>query len=135
MAFRFDFRVYVEDTDMGGIVYYVNYLKFFERARSELLRSVNVQQYQLQQEGLLFVVHDVQCRYHKSACLDDELIVEVDIKQLSGARMVFVQRAYRKSDSALLCSAEIVVVSVSAQTMRPIRLPMALYEKIKDFAI
>lgn len=135
MSFKFPFRVYVEDTDMGGIVYYVNYLKFFERARTELLRSVGVEQFELQQEGVLFVVHDVQCRYVQSARLDDELIVEVDIKRISGARIGFSQRALRASDNALLCTAEVVVVSVSAQTMKPARLTSDLIEKIKDFTV
>lgn len=135
MSFRFPFRVYVEDTDMGGIVYYVNYLKFFERARTELLRAVGIEQSKLQQEGVLFVVHDVQCLYLQSAWLDDELIVEVEIKRISGARMHFSRRALRVSDKSLLCTAEVVVVSVSAQTMKPIRLAPDSIEKVKDFTV
>ena len=135
MSFRFPFRVYVEDTDMGGIVYYVNYLKFFERARAELLRAVGVEQNKLQQDGVLFVVHDVQCRYLQSARLDDELIVEVEIERISGARMHFSQRAIKVADKSLLCTAEVVVVSVSAQTMKPTRLAPDLIEKVKDFTV
>lgn len=95
MPFRFCCRVYVDDTDMGGIVYYVNCLKFFEHVRTELLRFIGFEQYCLQLQGLIFVVSDVQCRSLQPARLDDELIVEVAIQHLSGARLLLSQQAVR----------------------------------------
>lgn len=100
MPFRFCCRLYVDDTDMGGIVYYVNCLKFFEHVRTELLRFIGfeqhcLQQYCLQLQGLIFVVSDVQCRSLQPARLDDELIVEVAIQHLSGARLLLSQQAIR----------------------------------------
>ncbi len=125
MPFEFSLRVYIEDTDLGGIVYYVNYLKFMERARTEFLREHSIEQHQLQQQGYLFVVKAVQCDYKKSAKLDDQLKVSVDILKCSAASVVFVQQV--RSDQ-LLCTAEVEVVCVDANTMNPRRFPSKVKE-------
>ncbi len=131
----FPLRVYIEDTDAGGIVYYVNYLKFMERARTELLRSCGFEQNALQESGLIFVVHSLNGRYLHPARLDDELQVKTVLKALSGAGMLFSQTVVRGSDKLPLCQAEIRIVSVDAQTIRPVRLPKSLVAALADFVI
>ena len=88
-------RVYYEDTDAGGIVYYVNYLKFMERARTECLRSLGFAQSQLAGENLLFVVHSAEARYHAPARLDDELFITAEVIELNRASLRFRQQVRR----------------------------------------
>src|SRR5690554_1783562 len=123
MPFQWPIRVYIEDTDLGGIVYYVNYLKFMERARTELLRFYGYSQQQLSADDLLFVVTHVDNRYLQPARLDDELLVSVDIERASGARVTFLQKITRASDSVLLCQARVDVACVSASRLKPRRWP------------
>lgn len=120
------FRVYIEDTDLGGIVYYVNYLKFMERARTELLRSLGFQQQTLQQQGLLFVVHSLNARYRHPARLDDELMIQTVIKHQSAASLVFDQQVQRANDNAVLCSAEVKVAAVETERLKPVAIPALL---------
>lgn len=88
--FRWPVRVYFEDTDAGGVVYYSNYLKFYERARTEWLRSVGISQQSLRAEQkILFLVKNISVDYKYSAVLDDELIVTTKILQLKGASIFF----------------------------------------------
>ncbi|MBV0932207.1 tol-pal system-associated acyl-CoA thioesterase [Marinobacterium weihaiense] len=123
MPFQWPIRVYIEDTDLGGIVYYVNYLKFMERARTELLRAHGYYQQQLAEDDLIFVVTRVDGRYLKPARLDDELLVSVCIESRSPVRVTFVQEITRASDSVLLCSAKVEVACVSGSEMKPHRWP------------
>ncbi len=118
--FEFPVRVYIEDTDIGGIVYYVNYLKFMERARTEFLRSHKIEQQDLQQQGFLFVVKSVNCDYLASAKLDDQLTISVEVAKCSAASVTFLQSI---RTNQLLTRAEVVVVCVNAETMRPCRFP------------
>ena len=113
-------RVYYEDTDAGGIVYYVNYLKFMERARTECLRSLGFAQSQLAGENLLFVVHSAEARYHAPARLDDELI------ELNRASLRFRQQVRRATDEALLCEGQFVVACVRTDNLKPRAIPEAL---------
>lgn len=116
--FEFDIRVYYEDTDAGGIVYYANYLKFFERARTEWLRRLGVNQSELAaQEQRLFVVHKVEIQYRKSAILDDLLTLHSTITHIGRASLTFEQLAYREGN--LLCTSTIDVCCVDATTRRP----------------
>jgi acyl-CoA thioester hydrolase len=118
----FPVRVYWEDTDAGGVVFYANYLKFFERARTEWLRSKGIQQSLLQSEsGCIFVVTDVQIRYRASARLDDELQVSVQVHTQGKASMELNQQAWR--GDTLLAEGRVRVGCVNAQTLRPQRLP------------
>jgi acyl-CoA thioester hydrolase len=115
-------RVYWEDTDAGGVVFYANYLKFFERARTEWLRALGVQQQALREAtGAIFVVTDTQVGYRAPARLDDELQVSVELRHTGRTLMVFGQQA-RRGD-ALLAEGEIRIGCVDAGTFRPRRIP------------
>lgn len=121
-------RVYWEDTDAGGVVYYANYLKFCERARTEWLRRLGIDQQRFAQEqGLLFVVSTAEVRYARPARLDDALLVGVRIGWRRGASLQFVQEV-RLDDPArtLLVDARVVVACVQAGSLRPRRLPDAV---------
>lgn len=118
----FTLRVYWEDTDAGGVVFYANYLKFFERARTEWLRSLGVEQSVLQaQTGAIFVVADVQLRYLASARLDDLIQVTVKVVAQRQASMQLEQQAWR--GDTLLAQGLIRVGCVDAATLRPRRMP------------
>ncbi|WP_443192048.1 tol-pal system-associated acyl-CoA thioesterase [Pseudomonas indica] len=119
-------RVYYEDTDAGGIVYYVNYLKFMERARTERLRDLGFAQSALVGENLLFVVHSSEARYHAPARLDDELTVSAEIIELNRASLRFRQQVRRVADDALLCEGQFLVACVRADSLRPRAIPEAL---------
>lgn len=119
-------RVYFEDTDAGGIVYYVNYLKFMERARTERLRSLGFAQSQLAEEGLLFVVHSVSARYLAPAKLDDQLLVSADVIELSRASLRFRQQVRRVADGVVLCEGQFLVACVRADNFKPRAIPEAL---------
>lgn len=118
-------RVYFEDTDAGGIVYYVNYLKFMERARTELVRSLGFDQSVLQAENIIFVVHSVTARYHAPARLDDELEVSVEVLELKRASIRFRQQV-RLVAGNILCEGEVLVACVSADHYKPRKIPPAL---------
>jgi 4-hydroxybenzoyl-CoA thioesterase len=120
-------RVYFEDTDAGGIVYYVNYLKFMERARTERLRDLGFLQSTLAEEGLLFVVHSAQARYHAPAKLDDELLVSAEVTELNRASLRFCQQVRRATDDALLCEGQFMVACVRADNLKPRAIPQALH--------
>nr|WP_041790373.1 tol-pal system-associated acyl-CoA thioesterase [Rhodoferax ferrireducens] len=118
----FTLRVYWEDTDAGGVVFYANYLKFFERARTEWLRSLGVEQSALQaQTGAIFVVADVQLRYLASARLDDLIQVSVKVVAQGQASMQLEQQAWR--GDTLLAQGLIRVGCVDAASLRPRRMP------------
>lgn len=123
--FSLPVRVYYEDTDAGGIVYYVNYLKFMERARTEWLRTLGFDQSNL---PILFVVRDVKVTYQAPAVLDDQLEIKVAIASYQGARIVFQQQVVRNTTS--LCSASIEVACVNRQSLRPCRLPKTLLQSL-----
>ena len=111
-------RVYYEDTDAGGVVYYANYLKFFERARTEWLRHLGVDQTQLATaERRLFVVKNVEIQYRRPARLDDELTIHTEVSHLGRASIRFEQRALRGDE--LLCQATVTVCCVDADRFRP----------------
>jgi acyl-CoA thioester hydrolase len=94
-VFSWPLRVYWEDTDAGGIVFYANYLKFFERSRTEWLRSLGIEQQRLREStGGIFVVAETSIRYHRSARLDDELIVTASLVEAGRASMIISSRCY-----------------------------------------
>ncbi len=118
-------RVYWEDTDAGGVVYYANYLKFFERARTEWLRTLGVQQGSLQaQADCIFVVAEVQLRYLVAARLDDCLTVTVVVTEKGRASLQLVQQAWR--GETLLAEGRVRVGCVRASTLKPCRIPDAI---------
>jgi acyl-CoA thioester hydrolase len=126
-AFSQAIRVYWEDTDAGGVVFYANYLKFFERARTEWLRARGIAQQQLRDDtGAIFIVTDTALRYHAPARLDDLLQVTVTPTQTGRATMTLQQQAWRHNGDApptLLCEGTIRIGCVAADTFRPCRFP------------
>ena len=129
LTFSHPVRIYWEDTDAGGVVFYANYLKFFERARTEWLRSLGLAQQRLRdEEGLVFVVTDSQLRYVQPARLDDELTVRVTIAEAARATLTLAQSALR--GSTLLVEGRIGLACVEAVTLRPRRLPKTLLDAL-----
>lgn len=131
-AFSWPARVYWEDTDGGGIVYYANYLRFLERSRTEWLRSLGYSQQTLAREpGVLFAVVNISVDYHRPARLDDELVVTCEPRADGAVCMRFAQRVLRAGESAPLVSAECRVACVDARTLRPTKLPEPLRAALK----
>jgi acyl-CoA thioester hydrolase len=130
--FSFQLRVYWEDTDAGGVVFYANYLKFFERARTEWLRSLGFGQERLRLEtGTVFIVTDTAVRYLRPARLDDLLDVTVVLEHAGRAQMAIAQQAWKRSNHAaqapeLLAAGTIRIACVDAGTFKPQRIPMAV---------
>lgn len=117
----FTCRVYYEDTDMAGIVYYANYLKFIERARSEWVRSFGVDQGKLKDEdGIVFAVRRIEADYLRSAVFDDELTITTEMKSLSPARIILEQVVRRDSD--VVFQADVTLVAMT-ENGKPTRLP------------
>lgn len=133
--FKFPIRVYWEDTDAGGIVFYANYLKFFERARTEWLRSLGIEQFRLKEStGGMFVVAESTVRYARPARLDDELIVTASLKQMGRATMIIEQQALLKKEQAgrqadLVCEGSIRIGWVNAATLQPARIPPQILDR------
>lgn len=118
-------RVYYEDTDTGGVVYYANYLKFFERGRTEWLRSLGMDQRELAtREQMMFVVRHADIAYRQPARLDDRIDIRTTVAELRASTLVFHQQALR--DGELLVSATVQVCTVHAATFKPIRLSPAI---------
>jgi acyl-CoA thioester hydrolase len=131
VRFIWPVRVYYEDTDLGGVVYYANYLKFLERARSEWLRHLGVSQSGLlASERVLFAITAVEVRYLKPARFEDELTVTVDLQRLRRASMAFVQEIRRNGpDGELICTAQVTAACIDADTLRPRPLPAHLFSE------
>ncbi len=130
-AFTWPVRIYWEDTDAGGIVFYANYLKFFERARTEWLRSLGIEQQALrQQTGGMFVVSETSARYLRPARLDDELSVTAELQSAGRAQLVIAQRARLGPVGALLCEATIRIAWVEAHSLKPGRIPPDLLQRL-----
>ena len=121
MSHRFDLRVYYEDTDLAGIVYYANYLKFIERARSEWVRALGIDQAALKAEaGLVFAVRRVEADYLSPALFDDLLCVETRALALTGARITLDQKVLRESE--VLFQAVVTLVALN-EMGKPARIP------------
>ena len=131
--FTWTIRVYYEDTDTGGIVFYANYLKFFERARTEWLRAAGIGQRALaQQHGKMFVVMRTAVDYHAPARLDDELRLSVVVERLGRASVQFFQQAWRITggEPELLSTGRIKVGCVDTNTFRPSAIPTEVLARI-----
>jgi len=127
----FPVRVYYEDTDLAGIVYYANYLKFIERGRSEWAREMGIDQVAMKRDaGVVFAVRRVEADYLQPAKFDDQLDVSTTISTVSAARIVLDQMVLR--DDAVLFAAQVTLVALDAQG-RPTRLPAEFRRKIADF--
>jgi acyl-CoA thioester hydrolase len=126
-------RVYWEDTDAGGIVYYANYMKFMERARTEWLRALGIDQVRLkEQHGLMFVVVDVEAHYRKPARYDDQLQVTCKVRETTRASITLDQEVYRAAVGGdLLLDGRVRAACLDALTYRPRPLPPELWTQIK----
>ena len=128
--FHHPVRVYWEDTDAGGIVFYANYLKFFERARTEWLRALgHSQQEMVDTTGCMFVVQDTHVRYLKPARLDDWLVITVDVRERGRASLRIAQQAW--CGERLLAEGDIRIGCVERATMKPHRIPGPIFEAIE----
>jgi acyl-CoA thioester hydrolase len=133
-AFTFPIRIYWEDTDAGGIVFYANYLKFFERARTEWLRSLGVEQQSLKDKsGGMFVVSETQIKYFSPARLDDLLEVTAQTSETGRASLVLSQQAWHSVNGqrTLLAEGTIRIGWVDTQTMKPGRIPAQILEALQ----
>ncbi len=127
--FAHTLRIYWEDTDAGGVVFYANYLKFFERARTEWLRSMGFGQEELRaQTGAIFIVSQTSVRYLRPARLDDLLRVTVELRHAGQASMTIAQVAWR--DEERVAEGEIRIGCVDAQSFRPRRIPDPLLQAL-----
>ncbi|OUS15196.1 tol-pal system-associated acyl-CoA thioesterase [Gammaproteobacteria bacterium 50_400_T64] len=126
--FRLPIRVYIEDTDAQGIVYYVNYLKYMERARSEWLRSYGFNRPAFGGEGQIYVVHSLTTNYRKPAKLDDQIVVTARTTDYGRAYFVVEQKVFR--DDELLCEGSIKVACVNQASGRPAAMPKEMIERI-----
>lgn len=123
-------RVYYEDTDAGGVVYYANYLRFFERARTEWLRALGCEQSALLRDtGVVFVARSAQLEYLKPAKLDDELNISSAIESVGRAQVVFAQRAERQGE--VIVEARMRIASFDPIRGKAVAMPKEIYEKFK----
>ena len=127
--FSLPIRVYIEDTDAGGIVYYVNYLKYLERARTELMRTFGLERAAVSDAGWNFVVSDVSLSYKEPARLDDQLHATAVISAVGGATVNFRQTVRR--DDTVLVAGDIQIACVDRGTGRPTRLDAALRKQVE----
>ncbi len=125
MNFEWPVTVYYEDTDAGGVVYHSNYLKYFERARTELLRNVGVSQQTLLEQNIGFVVRHMDIDFLQGARLDDHLVVKTAIAEAKKASLTFCQEIVNPEEKTL-CKAMVKVACIDNEKMRPIAIPQSI---------
>lgn len=131
--FLWPVRVYYEDTDSGGVVYYANYLRFMERARTEWLRSLGFEQDRLlEKEGIIFAVRRVVVDYKNPARFNDALQVSSRIKARGRASLTFQQEITKQPDGQLLCGGEVQIACIEAARFRPCPIPESILMGIPD---
>lgn len=133
MNFNWPVRVYYEDTDSGGVVYYASYLKFMERARTEFLRHLGFEQDQLiEQNNIIFAVRSVQLDYNSPARFNDELIVTAKLIELKKASMLFEQKVYCTNQAEqILCQGEIRIACLQADVFKACAIPVSIMEILR----
>ncbi len=124
--FNWNARVYYEDTDAGGVVYHARYLAFFERARTEMLRQLDISQQKLLQEGIAFVVKKMDISYNFPARLDDMLTISTKVEQIRKASIIFKQTILNQNKQ-IISSADVVIACVNMTKMKPCALPKSLF--------
>ena len=135
--FRWPVRVYWEDTDAGGIVFYANYLKFFERARTEWLRSLGIEQHALRVDtGGMFIVSQTHVRYLQPSRLDNELIITATLAEKGRASLLISQQALLinknpEASPTLLAEATIRIGWVDANSLKPARIPSSILDSLE----
>ncbi len=130
----FEWRVYFEDTDAGGVVYNANYLKFYERARTEFLRSLGFEQDELLVKNIVFVVRNINIDFVKAALFNEILIVDSKIESLKKASLFFNQEIFTKRDgqNVLVNKALVKVVCVNADSFTPTAIPVDIIDKLNQ---
>ncbi len=128
--FSFLVRVYIEDADPGGIVYYVNYLKYMERARTEFMRTLGFDRSATFSKELMFVVRDIEARYIAPAFLDDELCVTAAVLRVGGASFNLHQSVLRNNESIVEC--DLCLAAVNRSSMMPCRLPKDMFLALRS---
>lgn len=123
--FNWSARVYYEDTDAGGVVYHARYLAFYERARTELLRQLGINQHKLLQESIAFVVKKMDISYHFPARLDDLLTINSKVDQIRKASIIFKQTIINENNQ-VISSADVIIACVDITKMKPCGLPKSL---------
>ena len=123
--FNWNARVYYEDTDAGGVVYHARYLAFFERARTEMLRDLDISQQKLLQEGIAFVVRKMDISYDFPARLDDMLTISTKVEQIRKASIIFKQTISNQNEQ-IISTADVVIACVNMTKMKPCALPKLL---------
>ncbi len=127
----FEIKIYYSDTDCGGVVYYANYLVYFEKARTEWMEERGAGVKDLAEKGVLFIVSKAEVNYRSPARYGDLLTVEVKAGKIGSARIVFTYRVVRKSDKKLIAEGSTDLACIS-EDIRPRRIPSEVLEKIKD---
>lgn len=130
MYHEIEYRVPYADTDQMGVVYYANYLEYFERSRTEMLRAAGLPYRELEKRGVFLPVSEAYCKYYAPACYDDLLTFRSYVKEIKGVRMVIASEVRRKGD--LLASGHVTLVSVNAER-KVLRMPDALAESCRQF--
>ena len=133
--FHFPVRIYYEDTDSGGVVYYANYLKYMERARTEWLRSLGFEQDRMiEDDGVVFAVRSVAVDYNSPARFNDQLEVVTTLERLGRASLSLLQEIRRKGENGVLCMGTVKVASLNAESFRPAALPKSLFQALQEMS-
>ena len=130
-TFSLPIRIYFEDTDSGGVVYHSNYLKFMERARTEWLRSVGIDQSHLKHhEHIMFVVHRIDIQYKSPARFNDDLVVKSELINVGSSKIEFRQMIYR--DEVLLIDANVDIACIDSEKFKPVRIPSTVKQTMES---
>ena len=130
LPFKWSVRVYFEDTDSGGVVYHSNYLKFMERARTEWLRSLHLNQVDLKKKDkIMFVVASVNINYKKAGRFNDELDIETSIDKIGASRVDLTQNIMKNSD--IYTSAKVSIACIHSETFKPQRIPKLIKQQME----
>ena len=130
-TFSFPVHIYFEDTDSGGVVYHSNYLKFMERARTEWLRSVGIDQRHLKHQAhIMFVVHRIDIQYKLPARFDDELMVKSELIDIGSSKIEFRQMIYR--DEEMLIDAHIDIACIDSEKFKPVSIPATVKQTMES---
>ncbi|MEI6869240.1 MAG: tol-pal system-associated acyl-CoA thioesterase [Methylophilaceae bacterium] len=130
-TFSLPIRIYFEDTDSGGVVYHSNYLKFMERARTEWLSAVGIDQRHLKQDNhIMFVVHRIDIQYKLPARFNDNLIVKSELKDIGSSKIEFRQMIYRENE--MLIDASVDVACIDSEKFKPVRIPPTIKQAMES---
>jgi len=130
-TFSLPIRIYFEDTDSGGVVYHSNYLKFMERARTEWLSAVGIDQRHLKQDNhIMFVVHRIDIQYKLPARFNDNLIVKSELKDIGSSKIEFRQMIYRNDE--MLIDASVDVACIDSEKFKPVRIPPTIKQAMES---